>query len=297
MPGIFHQPITRTDFLKISTGFLGALIVRPQPMLANPKADEPYHLALLSDTHIPADATETYRDFAPVENLKKVIPQVVAQKPTATIINGDAARLKGNLEDYEMLKGLLQPVAQQGPVYIGLGNHDDRDNFTKTFEGHHDASRQTVNGKQVLVVEHPTVRAIVLDSLLYVDKTAGLLGKTQRNWLAKYLTNADNRPTILFVHHTLGDGDGDLLDVERLFQIIEPHTNVKAVFYGHSHQYKIDQRGDLFLVNLPAVGYNFGDSEPVGWINGAFDPQGVDLTLHAVGGNLEKNGQTTRLDW
>ncbi|MDG2380366.1 MAG: metallophosphoesterase [Pirellulaceae bacterium] len=297
MPAIFHQPISRTDFLKISTGFLGALVVRPQPARANQDSTAAYQIALLSDTHIPSDATETYRGFAPVQNLKQVIPQVTERKPAATIINGDAARLMGNLEDYQMLKGLLEPLAQQSPVYIGLGNHDDRDNFSKIFSGKDDTNRQSVNGKNVLVVEHPTVRTIVLDSLLYVDKTAGLLGKTQRRWLAKYLTDADNRPTVLFVHHSLGDGDGELLDVDRLFRIIEPHKNVKAVFYGHSHRYKIDRRGDLFLVNLPAVGYPFGASEPVGWIDAIFDTNGVDLTLHAVGGNLEKNGQTTRLDW
>src|SRR2546422_5539601 len=45
------------------------------------------------------------------------------------------------------------------------------------------------------------------------------------------------RPTLLFVHHTLGDGDGELLDVQRLFELVRPQRKVKAIFYGHSHKY------------------------------------------------------------
>ena len=107
----------------------------------------------------------------------------------------------------------------------------------------------------------------------------------------------DQRPTVLFVHHTLGDADGELLDVDRLFGIVAPHANVKAIFYGHSHRYQIDRQDRLHLVNLPACGYNFGDDQPVGWVDARFHAAGCELTLRAIGGNTQDDGQTTTLAW
>ncbi len=127
--------------------------------------------------------------------------------------------LTGQEDDYRALKQLLEPIAAVAPVYIGLGNHDDRSNFFKVFPTD-DKKASPLGGKQVAVIERGDLRFIVLDSLLYVDEVAGLLGQAQRAWLAKFLEDADERPTLLFVHHTLGDGDGDLLDVDRLFRII-----------------------------------------------------------------------------
>jgi len=51
------------------------------------------------------------------------------------------------------------------------------------------------------------------------------------------------------------------------------------------------------LINLPALGYNFWEGEPVGWVDAHFRRNGVDLTLHAVVGNRTQNGQTTRIPW
>src|SRR5206468_3292847 len=128
----------------------------------------------------------------------------------------------------EAIKNLLSPMAAQRPIYLALGNHDDRANFLKTFDKSA-GTRQSVQDKFVLLIEQPVVRVIMLDSLLYPTKTAGLLGKPQRQWLGKYLENSDGRPTVLFIHHTLSDGDGDLLDVDRLFEVIRPHKKVKAI--------------------------------------------------------------------
>ena len=72
-------------------------------------------------------------------------------------------------------------------------------------------------------------------------KLPDYLGKAQRQWLADFLAGSDDRPTVLFVHHTLGDGDGDLLDINRLYRLVRPHRKVKAIFYGHSHEYAIDR--------------------------------------------------------
>jgi 3',5'-cyclic AMP phosphodiesterase CpdA len=257
---------------------------------------ESYRMAILSDTHIPADVNNEYRGFKPWENLKRIVPDILASKPEGAIINGDAARLTGEVEDYVQLKKLLNPVASQCPIYIGMGNHDDRTHFDQVIQTEASA-KANVSNKHVMVIEHPVVRIIQLDSLLYVNKVAGLLGKNQRDWLTRFLSESDDKPTVFFVHHTLGEDDGDLLDTEKMFAILRPHQNVKAVFYGHSHTHVYGFRDGKHLINLPAVGYNFNDAQPVGWMNGRFHPHGVDLTLNAIGGNLNDHGKTVSLKW
>jgi 3',5'-cyclic AMP phosphodiesterase CpdA len=298
MPGLFHEPISRKTFLSTAAKAAGAMALTSTTgrLLLGNEPTELVRVALLSDTHIPADPAGEYRGFRPVENLKQVVPQVVEAKPAAVIIDGDAARLAGLEGDYRALRELLAPIAAHSPVYVGLGNHDDRRNFFKVFPVG-ERQESLVAGKHVALIERGGVRLIVLDSLLYVDKVAGLLGKAQRTWLSAFLEEADDRPTVLFFHHTVGDGDGDLLDTDRLYRILEPYPQVKALFYGHSHRYALSQRENLHLINLPAVGYNFSEREPVGWVEATFSPTGVDMTLHAIGGNREGDGQTKSVSW
>lgn len=251
--------------------------------------------ALLSDVHIPTDPSEAYRGFRPVENLKKTVPAVEAFKPDGMIICGDLARLEGLPGDYEALGALVRPVAEQTPVAMALGNHDDRKNFLAAFSSR-PGEAQSVQGKWVSVLDAGPVRIVLLDSLLYVNRVAGLLGKAQRQWLETYL-RSNQAPTVFFVHHTLDDTDGAMLDSQRFFEIIRPAKQVKAVFYGHSHRYRYDEDDGLHLVNLPAVGYNFNDAEPVGWVEALFRKDGGDFTLRAIAGNTEQSGKTVSLRW
>ncbi len=295
MPGIYDETMNRKQFLTTAIGAVGAATFIPS-VQAQSASEKSLRVAVLSDTHTPADRTNEYRGFRPYENLETLVPQVVASSCEYAILNGDAARLTGELADYEALKGLLQPVAEKMPIYIGLGNHDHRQNFHQVI-GKTPGCDQGVRGKHTLVLESEVVRIVVLDSLLYVDQVAGLLGKAQRTWLAEFLKAADERPIVFFVHHTLGDNDGELLDVDRLFKIIKPYRQVQAIFYGHSHRYHIHERAGVQLVNLPAIGYNFKDSEPIGWLDAEFTSQGVAMKLNTIGGNQEDDGKTTTLDW
>lgn len=259
-------------------------------------ASETVHWALLADTHIPGDPANEYRGFRPYENLQTAVPQVLEASPDAALINGDLARLAGLPDDYANLKALIEPLTGAMPVCMALGNHDDRDHFREAFSDH-PGETADAGGKHVLVVETPPARILALDSLLYVDKVAGLLGKSQREWLRGFLAEADEKPTLVFFHHTPGDGDGDLLDIGRVMDILLPARMVKAVFFGHSHHYGYSLIEDIHMINLPAVGYNFNDDEPVGWVDALIGPEGADLTLRAFGGNTAGNGRTTRIAW
>jgi 3',5'-cyclic AMP phosphodiesterase CpdA len=212
------------------------------------------------------------------------------------IITGDIARLKGELGDYSAIQDQLQTLNSEMPVLMALGNHDNRVNFYDIFNDN-SQSKQDVFKKHVLVADYGQIRIVLLDSLMYVNKTPGFLGQEQRNWLKEYLDKSDNKPVFIFVHHTLNNGDTDLLDADRLFNLLKKHEKVKAIFYGHSHIYKITERDKIKLINIPAVGYNFIDSQPVGWLEARLSAEKGIFTLHAIGGNIENNGQVTEINW
>lgn len=298
MVEIFDKSINRRNFLKTTLASAGLLVtgcasLGPESRL-RPGTETSW--AFLADTHIPADTNDSYRSFRPYHNLQKVVSEMVSYSLDGVAIAGDLARLKGQPGDYANLKVLLKPIAEQTPVFMALGNHDDRQNFLKVFN-QVTGERQSVPGKHVVVVNQPPVRLIVLDSLLYVNKVPGLLGKAQRRWLQEYLNKSDNTPTILCFHHTLKDGDGDLLDVPRLFDMIKSIRKVKAVVYGHSHEYQLSRFKGIHLINLPAVGYNFSDVQPVGWIEARLTARGGDFILHAIAGDKEKDGSVKSLTW
>lgn len=295
MPGIFYQPIDRKQFLRTSLGLAGVAATVSWPAPGATRHASETHWALLSDTHVAGNPQEVYRGFKPYDNLRTAVAQVQTAAPQGVIINGDVARLAGEEAAYQQVTQLLNPISQQLPVHMTMGNHDSRENFYAVFGNRND--KTLVDERYVHVVETPPVRMILLDSLLYVNKVVGLLGKLQRSWLEMFLDSADPIPTLIFVHHTLGDGDADLQDVERMFDIIRPHPSVKAILYGHSHQYQYGEYEGIHLINLPAVGYNFSDEEPVGWLEAKLTKRGGGFTLRTFGGNEVNNGQTTHLDW
>jgi 3',5'-cyclic AMP phosphodiesterase CpdA len=298
MTEIFFRSMNRRSFIQTGLAAFGTLVTLNagcSPGLMKDDEKET-RLALLADTHIPEDVENNYRGFYPYRNLQKVVPDIISVSPDGVIVAGDLARLTGQPGDYANLKELFDPVAEKTPVFMALGNHDNRENFLKVFD-ETPGDKPDLKGKHVVVVKKASVRMIILDSLLYVNKVPGLLGKAQRQWLEDYLNKCDETPTILCFHHTLSDGDGDLLDVPRLFSMIAPIRKVKAIVYGHSHVYGFSEFEGIHLINLPAVGYNFNDSDAVGWVEARLKSRGGDFVLHAVGGNRDQDGSVTKLTW
>jgi 3',5'-cyclic-AMP phosphodiesterase len=291
------HPRDRRAFLKTAALGSAAVVVSGfrgrAPSVPSPRE---LHLALLSDTHLPGDRQSGHRGMNPWENLRVAAAQVAAARPEGVLICGDAARLQGRLEDYQELRALLEPVAAVAPVYVALGNHDDRQTFLKVFPDP-PGTRAPVNGRHVTVIEHEALRVVMLDSLLYVDRVAGLLGRAQRDWLSAYLPTVADRPAVLFVHHPPSDEDGDLLDGDRLLALVAANRHVKAIFHGHAHVWAVSRRDRLPVVSLPALGYSFDDAQPVGWVDARFRTNSASLTLRAVAGNRADDGKETFLPW
>jgi len=292
-----RSEIDRRQFLRASLAAAGGVMMLGRRNWANDRAQaKEARWAFLSDTHVPADPENNYRGFYPYRNLQKVVTQIAADLPEGAIITGDLARLEGLVGDYANAAKLLAPITERRPVCMALGNHDHRANFLNAFNNPGGA-KQAVQGKHVVIADAGPARLIVLDSLMFVNKVPGLLGQAQRSWLRSYLSTSDDQPTLLFFHHTLGEGDGDLLDAPRLFDIILPASNVKALIFGHSHAYSYTEFEGVHLINLPATGYNFNDAQPVGWVEARLAAGGAEFVLHTVGGNTASDGQVTTLRW
>ena len=298
MAEIFFRSMNRRSFIRTGLAAFGTLVtLNSGCSIGLMKTDgKETRLALLADIHIPEDVENNYKEFYPYRNLEKIIPDILSDPPDGVIIAGDLARLTGQLGDYANLKKLLSPVAEKTSIFMALGNHDNRENFLKAFN-ETPGDKPDIKGRYVVVVNKAPVRLIILDSLLFTDKVPGLLGKAQRQWLREYLNKSDNTPTILCFHHTLSDDDDALLDVPRLFSIIMPIRKVKAIVYGHSHAYGFSEFQGIHLINLPATGYNFSDSEPVGWVEARLRSRGGDFVLHSIAGNQDQDGSVTKLIW
>src|SRR5688572_13073312 len=150
MPSLFNTPVSRRSFFK-TAGLAGAVISLSGISALAKTPEKRFRVALLSDTHIPANTEEMNRGFNIVNNFKRITPEVVAMNPELVLINGDVARLEGKLEDYQMLAGLLQPISAVAPVCMALGNHDDRVNFGTVFKTAC-GEKQNITGKHVLVI-------------------------------------------------------------------------------------------------------------------------------------------------
>jgi Icc protein len=304
-----NDGISRRRFLNVSLAAVGGVIaLRPGPSAAQDEknadsklggarsANQSTRWAFLSDTHIAGDVENNYRGFYPYRNLQKAFTQIAADLPEGLVVTGDIARLTGQMEDYENFQKLLIPLVGRRPIYLALGNHDNRVNFLDVFENAA-GRQQAVKGKHIVTVDAGAVQFILLDSLFSTNETMGLLGKAQRTWLQRYLQTGDDKPVILFFHHSLRDEDGDLQDLPRLFDIIKPVAKVKAIVYGHSHEYGFSDFEGIHLINLPAVAFNFGDDQPIGWVEARLGREGGTFVLHAIGGNTDEEGRARQLRW
>jgi len=85
---------------------------------------------------------------------------------------------------------------------------------------------------------------------------------------------------------------------DELLKVVRMFPQVKALFFGHTHHWhRSTLAGGLQLVNLPALGYGFDETQPVGWVAAEFRKNGVELTLHALAGNRKEDGKKIFIPW
>jgi 3',5'-cyclic AMP phosphodiesterase CpdA len=260
------------------------------------KSPDQVRWALLADLHVPADPAKEHLGVYPDRQVREVVPQLVAAHSQAALIAGDLAWDQGLPEDYRRLRQMLEPLREQFAICLMPGNHDNRAAMLREF-GRAGLENPEAVEKTVTVCEHGPIRWILLDSLYRTDVVPGLLGEAQRQWLQGFLDSADPKPTLLCVHHPLGEQDDRLLDSDRLLRIVQPAPMVKAIFTAHDHVYRLETECGIPVVGLPALGMPFRPVDPTGWLEAELSGRGATLTFHAVGPNTLGDGERTELQW
>jgi 3',5'-cyclic-AMP phosphodiesterase len=301
---VYLPPISRRRFLKGSLAAAAALALGQGCALPR-KPRDPHNVALLSDIHISANPHLVARNINMTNNLRTVTQEVLAwpQTPGLAFINGDLAFNSGTAADYSAVLGLLEPLRADGmPIWLGLGNHDNRPRFWQSFA----KSKSVQPGlpdRQAAIVRTPRANWFLLDSLIQTKTTPGMLGDAQRAWLAAALDSNADKPALVLIHHQPGSiapdhpGSG-LEDAPELFAILRPRKHVKAYIFGHTHRWHLrEDESGIHLINLPPTAYLFEAGPPNGWVHASIAENGARLELRCLDRSHKDHGQVVNLAW
>ncbi|MDR3455989.1 MAG: metallophosphoesterase [Verrucomicrobiae bacterium] len=301
MPVTLPQ-LSRREFLK-RAALAGAVTALAPSSYAGlfGKSRDHHTFFFLSDTHIAGNPAEIYLNVNMTDHFTACARELAAWpvKPAAVIVNGDLAYLAGKPEDYAQFALLIEPVRALAPVHLSLGNHDERENFWSAFP--HDAKKvKAVPEKQATVFSSDRANWFMVDSLGITSKTPGILGPAQLDWLTHQLDARPGKPAIVVVHHnpqfpvpTTG-----LLDTSALMEVLASRRQVKALVFGHTHDWHIVQHeSGIHLINLPPTSYPFKDGQPSGWVRCTLAKDSMELELRSLDVKHPKHAQVQTLPW
>lgn len=289
-------PLSRRHFLAASAVALAA-----SRLGAAERSADPNRFVLMADTHIPSSPDVQGQGIRMHDHFVQASREILelAKTPAAAMILGDCAYLHGKDEDYALLVKLLEPLRAAGlPIHLALGNHDHRERFWNALSSIV-GQNKLLDSRHLMVVESPRANWILLDSLDETNKTPGVLGKEQLAWLAKTLDERKDKPALIALHHNPDwrEKTGGLTDTQPLFDVVAPRKHVKAIFFGHTHDWRNWEKDGIHLVNLPPVAYVFQKEKPSGFLEAELRDDGVLLSLHALAKTHPQNGQQLELKW
>ena len=287
-------PVSRRRFLFNSALLAAGAVMTRSRLSFAAEAERPRRIILLSDTHIGGGSLANVLHRHCVPNLRQVVDAIreLPTRPARVLVNGDCAYYVGGREDYRQLLDLLQPIREiDVPVHLALGNHDNRVNFRMALP----SIASPLLDRQITVIEEPHADLYLLDSLHVTNDDTGRLGETQLDWLARHLDARPDRAAIVFAHHPAESLD----DRQNILEILSPRHQVKAFFFGHTHDWSVTRdRGDgLHLVNLPPTSYVFHSDRPLGWVDLQLTSSGAKLGLVSLDPTHPQHAEQHELTW
>jgi len=193
-------------------------------------------IAQITDIHLGFDPDD------PAEFNRRRLDQVLERlcemepRPDLLLATGDLTD-KGDTDSYRRLKSAFGRCPF--PVWPCMGNHDDRDGFSKLFP-----EVPKVDGFVQYVIDEDRwpIRMIVLDTL-EPGRHGGAFCETRAAWLSERLAEEQNKPTLIVLHHPPIEtgipwmtAEPEAKWVATLRNTLAPANNIIGMIAGHIHR-------------------------------------------------------------
>ena len=208
----------------------------------------------ISDCHI--DDEKMVMDVDSVAMLENILNHIKSRTSDALLVSGDLTH-NGTPSAYKKLQEQLKVVDVD--IHVMPGNHDDKRNLSQAFE------TELQN-----IIQLGDWQIITLDSV-QVNKVSGFLTKEQLLFLEEAISETHAKYSVVCLHHPIvpmrSDWDDELSleNPEDLFSIIDKHSNVKAVLWGHAHQSEVFDYNDIKLYSCPSTALQFNGPGSIGY--------------------------------
>jgi 3',5'-cyclic-AMP phosphodiesterase len=199
-------------------------------------------LAQITDLHIKLPGVLAYKKVDTAACLRACVERLnaLSPRPDAVLVTGDLVDF-GTPDEYRHLAACLKPLEM--PVYLMVGNHDDRAALREVFDARYLHESGTGSDFVQYAFDLQDMRVIALDSQK-PRESPGTLCDARLAWLERELKAADGRPVIIALHHPpfatgIGHMDDMALDEQaasKLEALISRYPNVERVLCGHVHR-------------------------------------------------------------
>lgn len=253
---------------------------------------DPHRIVFLADCHIGPDVPRH------AENLKKILAEILAMspRPSKIFILGDLVSTYGKSEEYQELKGLMQPINAAGiPWFLVVGNHDTRSRMFEVFP-EKKLEVPELPGKQVGIVESDGLDFVILDSRM--DETKAYMAEKEKYperrpwdgtmdadsiaWLEKTLMNYP-KPVFVLAHHPIHQ--------TKLAPVLSRIPCIQGYLFGHNHQYLRAEIGGVETFAFPTTSDRvLTPTTPNGFMVMEVRPTTFDFTLSTLTAPQPLNG-------
>ena len=209
-------------------------------------------LLQITDPHLYGRSDAKLRGVETDSSLRMVLADAYLQVPdyAALLVTGDL--VQDDPDGYARFRSIFESVWT--PVLCIPGNHDEPEAMAHELSGApFEICGSHAIGDWLLVM---------LDSY-HPGHVGGLLAERELERLDESLGAARGRPAMVCLHHhpvAMGshwlDGIG-LQNSEEFWRVIDAHSHVRAVVWGHVHQEFESRRGGVRLYATPSTGAQF----------------------------------------
>lgn len=210
----------------------------------------------ITDTHLLADKHCLLRGHDTDRSLRSVLNHVAqhAAPLNLVLVTGDLAH-HAEPKAYERLKSYLEKIG--APIECLPGNHDSHSVMQASFMPYGIGCANIFDRRQW--------RIIMLNSVA-PGQDLGQLSNAELARLDKALRGLTEGHALVCLHHPpvpVGNPSMDemgLSNAEEFFRVIDAHSCVRAVLWGHAHSEFADVRRGVQLLGTPSTCFQFKTS-------------------------------------